>query len=75
MSLKTETLRICGNCKFADQRLELHEFPKSKKEAYMIWLRRHSNSLNHTETLCQREHINVRLVDEACAFWKPHSKG
>ncbi len=74
MSLKTEILRICGNCKFADQRLEFHEFPNSKKEAYLIWLRRHSNSTNHAETLCQREHINVKIVDEACAFWKPHTK-
>ena len=65
MSLKSETLRICGNCKFANQRFEFHKFPESKKEAYIIRLRRHSNSLDNAETLCQREHINVSILDEA----------
>ena len=69
--LKNEKLQICGNCKFAKQKLEFHRYPKSKRETYMIWLRKHSNSLKNNETLCQIEHINVLLVEEACAFWKP----
>ena len=72
MMLKSETLRICGNCKYADQRLDFHEIQKSKKEAYLFLLRRHASSLKDAEVLCQREHISVSLIDEACAFWKPH---
>ncbi len=70
----THELRICGNCKFADQRVELHDFPNAKKEAYLIWLRRHSKSKNDSETLCQKEHVNVSLLEEACALWKPQYK-
>ena len=72
--LKSETvmLRICGNCMYADQRLEPREIQKLKREAYLVMLRRHANSLRDARVLCRRENINVGLLDEACAFWRPH---
>ena len=73
MMLRSETLRICGNCKYADQRLYFHEILKSKKEACLFLARRHVSSLKDAKTLCQKEHISVSVMDEACAFWKQHS--
>ena len=73
MMLKSELLRICGNCKHADKRLDFHEIQKPKKEAYLFLARRHASSLKDAKTLCQKEHISVSVMDEACAFWKQHS--
>ena len=74
------SLRICGNCMHADQRLESHEIQKLQIKAhfkqqystYLVFLRRYANPLRDAKVLCQREKINIGLLDEVCAYWRPH---
>ena len=82
MPLKSETamLRICGNCMYASRRLESHEIQKLKRKARfreqyltnLVLSRRYAKPLRDEKVLCRRENINVSLLDEACAFWRPH---
>jgi len=74
------SLRICGNCMHANQRVESHEIQKLERKAhfkqqyftYLVSLRRYANPIRNAKVLCRRENINVSLLDEACAFWRPH---
>jgi len=80
MSLKSEmtTLRICGNCMYASQRLEPNEIRLLTRKIHfnqrymtnLVISRRYAK--RNEKVLCRRENINVSLLDEACAFWRPH---
>jgi len=80
MSLEgeTTTVRICGNCKYASRRLEPNEIRFLTREAHfnqryltnLVVLRRYAK--RNEKVLCRRENIYVSLLDETCAFWRPH---
>jgi len=82
MSLKSETteLRICGNCRYAGRRLEPNEIRflagrvhfNEQHLTNLVISRRYTNPLRDVKVLCRRENINVGLLDDACAFWRPH---
>lgn len=78
MPLKNETaaIRICGNCVYANRRLQSREIRLLRrkvhfKQHYLANLKRYANPLRDKKVLCRKENINVSLLEEACAFWRP----
>jgi len=81
MSLKSETtvLRVCGNCVYASRRLETGEIQFLTRKVHfnqryltnLVLSRRYTKTSRDVKVFCQRENINISLLDEACAFWRP----
>jgi len=81
MSLKSETttLRICGNCVHATRELEPNEIRVLTRTVHfnqryltnLVLARRYAKPLRDDEMLCRKENIEVSLLEEACAFWRP----
>jgi len=77
---KTTMPRICGNCMYASRRLKLNEILLLTGKApfhqryptNLVLLKRYFKPLRDKKVRCRREKINVRLLDKACAFWKPY---
>ena len=77
---KTTMLRVCGNCMYASRRLELKEILRltgkvnfhQRYSTNLVLLNRYVKSIRNKEVLCRTEKINVRLLDKACALWKPY---
>ena len=65
-------LRVCGGCIHADQRLEPRKIQNMKMGGYLVMLRRYSKTLRDTKVFCRREKIDVSLLDEVCAFFRPY---